>query len=83
MDPNTWTVIFTLVLAAAAVAGFGYTARGYRAIARQTSVAVEAAFPYFRLNDLPPRRVTHELGGSFGPRLDRQHQTQGWILGWP
>ena len=62
-DASGWIAIGTLVLATGSVGGLLYAGRSSRLLARQTSAAVEASFPYLRLVDQTERK-TWQLSGN-------------------
>jgi len=64
LDAAGWTALFTLVLAAGSAGGLWYAGRSARYLARQTSAAVEASFPYIRLPGNPQRGLL--VGGPTG-----------------
>jgi hypothetical protein len=63
-DAGGLTALGTLLLAAGSVGGLWYAGRSARYLARQTSAAVEASFPYIRLHGKPGRGLWNLGGGS-------------------
>jgi len=62
-DASSLTAIGTIVLAVGALGGLFFSGLNARYLARQTYAAVEASFPYIRVED-QPRRRQEVLGGA-------------------